>query len=244
MGLKIFLSLCIIITLLGVGSALNFEQNSNIDLKVPCQFNGSNCDSTAVCNASVAYPNGSLMIENQLLTNGGNGVPNISISDSSVLGTYIVSAVCTQSGISGGTVFEFEISRTGTQLSTGQGILYTIFLIAAIAIFGLMLYWAIRLPFRNQRDGEGEIISINDLKYLKIFLSAMSYVVLMFIFGILRSITYSFLILPGPDRFFELMYTIMLSFLWPLIIVSLLFALIIFITDRKLSKSIERYSPY
>jgi len=240
-GLSFLLMFILSISLV---SALNFEVDSQVNLNVPCQFNGTNCDVTAVCNISIIYPNETIMIDNNLMTNLGNGLPNITLTDTSVIGEdYKANVVCTQEGISGGKTFPFTISRSGTDLTTGQGLLYLMFMAIALITTATALFWAIRLPFKNVRDEEGIMLSINDLKYLKIFLSIVSYVMIMWLFGIMRSITNNFLTLQGPRLFFEWAYWIMLSFLWPGIVLGFIFSLIIFFNDKKLLAKLERGSP-
>ncbi len=243
MGLKYFSFFLVLIFAISFTSALNFERDSEVILKVPCQFNGTNCDDTAICNISIKYPNETLMINNSLMINNGNGLPAIALTDSSIVGDYIGNMVCTQEGVSGGDVFPFTISVSGTSLTTGQGILYFLFLISALIATSVSMFWAIRLPFKNIRDEEGVMINVNDLKYLKIFLSVITYVMIMWIFGIMRGISNNFLILQGPRLFFEWGYWIMLSFMWPIIVLSFLFALLLLLGDKKILKALERGTP-
>ena len=65
----------------------------------------------------------------------------------------------------------------------------------------------------------------------------------MWIFAILRQVTANFLYFDSASRLFNWGYWIMLSFIWPIIVVSLIFALILFIQDKKLNKAIRRGIP-
>ena len=243
------LSLYIItfIFLIGIASAVydvgGFQRNTIIDIKLPCSFNGTFCNTGAACNVTLNYPNGSHILNAQNMSNFGNGMPNATLPNSNVTGEYEGFYICCQNGFCDSSALELEISETGTELSTGQGVVYLIFVLVLIFIFLLCGWGAIKIPWRHPRDSEGRIISVNELKYVKIVLYVFSYLILMFIAGIMRSITSKFLFLSGASKMFDWMWTLLFAFMFPIIIVSLILTLIYFIDNKKLHKAILRGVP-
>jgi len=90
-----------------------FTQYEEANLKVPCSYNGTNCDATAVCNISILYPNGTTMVNNKLMNNNGNGMPNYTLPNTNTLGIYTYKMSATQAGVSGSDEDTFKITTTG-----------------------------------------------------------------------------------------------------------------------------------
>ena len=113
---------------------LTFERNQDITLALPCSFNGTFCDDTAVCLISIQYPNGTLQLNNLTMSNTGNGLPSIDVNDSEVLGEHTIFYACTQDAISDSATLPMFITETGHTQDTSQAIGSLGFLIMIIAI--------------------------------------------------------------------------------------------------------------
>ena len=81
------------------------------------------------------------------------------------------------------------------------------------------------------------------MKYLKIFLMVISYILLMFIFGIVRSITANYLSINGAYRLFNFLFFLMFSFMYPLFVTSLILTVVMYLSSKKLQKALERGVP-
>lgn len=214
-----------------------FRINENITLVQVCD------DCTFVNITSIKYPNSTLQIINQPMTKT-NQEFTYGFNNTDLIGEYFYTAC----GDVGDTTYTcesvlFTITNSGYELSTGESIIYIIFLLASLFTFSLCLFFSIKIPFKNQRSQDGTIISINDMKYLKIFLIVMSYIVLMFIFGIVRSITANYLSINGAYRLFNFLFYMMFSFVWPLIVVSLILTVVLYLSSKRLQKALERGVP-
>ena len=207
----------------------------------PCFFNGTYCSASAQCNLTVFFPNNTQLLNTGIMTNNITE-HNITFT-SNTLGIHKADQVCSDQGFSGSNTFYFDVTATGDILSTAEGIIYIIFLVAIISIFSLCLWGAIRIPFKNQVSPSGEIITINDMKYFKVFLIVMSYILLMFIFGVTRSIMANYLFINGASAVFNYLFWIMFSFMFPLLIASLVFTVVIFLNSKKLKEALERGIP-
>ncbi len=115
-------------------SQLTFERNQDINLALPCSFNGTFCSDTATCVISLQYPNGSLQLDNLTMSNTGNGMPNIDVNDSTILGEHTIFYSCTQNSVSDSATLPMFITETGHNQNTSQAIGSLGFLLMMIAI--------------------------------------------------------------------------------------------------------------
>jgi len=132
-----------------------------------------------------------------------------------------------------------EATPNGYYLTTEKSIMFFMFAVFIFSIFILCLYWTIVLPYQDVKNDEGEVISINDLKYLKIFLSVMSYIILWMFFGIMDGIFSNYMYEIGIGNYFEWAYNIMLAFIWPCIVVGVTFLIVSYINSKKLQKTLN-----
>jgi hypothetical protein len=127
-----------------------FEYNNSIDLKPSCINNGTYCSSSAICNITINYPNGTVQINNDRMTNQGS-FHNYTLNDSTILGTYFNTMVCNDNGITGYDTFEFKITGNGRE--EAGGVVTSLFVIAFIFI---LIYLIIFLFY-----GIGHIVELN-----------------------------------------------------------------------------------
>lgn len=220
-----------------------FQSGKDIELKQTCVINGTFCDR---CNiSSVDLPNGTIALQNLEMTKRDSDF-NFTIANTSLedLGRYRVNGFCDfGSDVRKTWVYVFDVTATGNILSTGESIIYVIFLVAIIFTFMIALFGAVKIPFRNRKDPLGNIIDTNNMKFLKIFLIAICYALLMFIFGVTRSILANYLFLNGAFKVFNWLFYLMLAFVWPLIVLSFLFTLLLVLDNRKIQNALERGVP-
>ena len=97
---------------------LTIRFNQEFDLKRPCFNNGTFCSAQAVCNATIIYPNGNLLTNNQQMTNQ-NSFHNVTFTNINIsqLGIMPVVIVCDDSAgainASGTDTFEIEVTGGG-----------------------------------------------------------------------------------------------------------------------------------
>ena len=237
------LVLAIGISLLVSTEAKIYKQHSIINLKIPCSYNGTFCSSSALCNITVEYPNSSAMLDEAGMTSSGNGMPNYTLSDSTITGTYQFTTLCCQAGYCDDYSSTFEINKLGEELTTYSGIVYAIVLVVSIFIFLLSLYGTMKIKWKNNRDDDGRVISINDVKYVKLALAYITYLIGVWIAFLAHGVADKYLLMDGASRFFYLIYWALLSFLFPIFVVMLIFMLIIVAQDKKIEKMIQRGLP-
>lgn len=243
---KLLLTLISMIFLVSIISATTYEQGSEIDLKYPCKNNGTYCAGTVECNITIYDPELYVLANNEIMTvSSRNSYYNYTLKPNitSKLGDYTVDLVCIDDGVAGSNTEYFTITPLGDELSTPESILYILFLAGAFFLFLLTLYGAVVIPFRNTRSNEGKVISVNDLKYVKIMLICFTYLLLLLISGMLQGVMLNYLPEIGVHRVFSFVYSILFAFVYPLIVCSLLFAFVLFLQDKKINKALIRGLP-
>lgn len=217
-----------------------FKQGTDIDLIQSCSNSSSLCDG---CNIStVQYPNSTTLISDKAMTkrSGDFNHTLLGENETRTVGDYLVSGFCFTGSETEVWIYDFTITFSGEELSTAGGLVSIIFLIGSLFIFSIVLWGAIVIPFGHNTDPEQNIISVNDLRFVKIFFIAISYVLLMFIFGVLKRITESFLVLEGASKLFNWLFQIMFAFLWPLIVLTFIFTFIIWLNNLTIKKKLRR----
>ncbi len=221
------------------------EEAREYQLKVSCENAGAICSSTTDCNITISYENSTIMIDNANLTNLQNGFFSITLGTNETTPTGIFSgrANCVDGERNATTTFNYKVTTTGTDISIAEAILYVLAILLMSVVLFFTIMGSINIPFRNPKSDDGRVIDLNKLKYLKVFFIVISYLLLMFIFGTARSITANFLDYDNASAFFNFAYWFMLSFLYPTIVVSLIVTVVVFLTDRKWRKAMQRRLP-
>jgi len=231
-GLMLFLPLASAVEV-EVDDIFKFDQQ--VDYKKPCFNNGTFCSPTATCNATITSPNSSIVIDNKLMTNNV-AYHNISLSsnDVNVLGIYTVDMTCVDSSLNGANTFYFKITPSGDEISTAQGLVYSVLFVLTVVVLMLTLYGSFRFPWKNNRNEDGEVIGVNELKYLKLFCVAFSYVLLILINWMAYTLAYGYLSFNFMANFFYTIYWILLSLAVPLLVILVVIVIVKFIDDKKI----------
>ena len=210
----------------------SFVQNKNVSLRQTCD----NC--TFVNITSVTLPNSTLILMGQNMTK--NGVDyNYTFVQTDLLGDYIYNVCGDKDGILNCENIDFIITPTGRILETSDSITYVILTAGSILLFLLCLYGGLVLPFRNRRDEEG-IISVDKLKYFKIGLLFLSYVLFVWMLNLLFSLSNNFSILTQYTGFFEIMFRVMNAMSYPIFVFMLILMGALAWKDLQLKKLLER----
>jgi len=229
-----------------ISGALTFQKNTEVDIKIVC-INAGYCSAASQCNVSVFAPNDSALLDGIEATRSASGAfHNFSLSTNQTddLGTYRVGGFCKDGSVTQLIDFTFDVTPTGFSLSTGQAIIYIIFIAGMFFVFGLSMWGAIVLPFKNITNDTGDVVSVNDLKYIKVILMPISYVLLLFIFGGLRSVTANYISLEGVHGVFNWLFWLLWAFVFPVIITSLIFMFLVWLEQKNIKDVLERGVPF
>ncbi len=209
-----------------------FTLNETIDLWQTCS------DCTFVNISSIIYPDGTKDIVNLGMTKSGTFY-NYTFSNTSQLGTYFYNVFGDKNTLNKTETLCFDITPNGEVFTQGKAISYIGFIIILFFMFGLSLFGSIVIPWKHVRTQEGYIVGINEMRYVKLILWALNYVLLMFLFGL----SYKFFReagIEGFTSFFYWAYKIMESFIYPTLIATVIFMVMAFLASKRLREQLER----
>lgn len=241
--MRIFLALFVIIVLSSIVSADgdfgSIRINEPITLLQSCSNETSACD---LCNlTSVKYQNSSVFISNQRFTKNESlfnytvpGIFNI------ISGEYTVYGFCRAGTLVEPFVGTYDVSPTGYTLGIGNSLVYFVLFSILSLLFLLGLLGSVKIPFRNSRNDNGTISSLNFLKYAKITLAFVTYLLAIGIMYLSWQISYAFLFENILTGIFKALFFGMVIFLLPVFILFIIVSFIVFVQDMRLKNLIER----
>lgn len=221
-----------------------FQKDKAVDIKINLfDLNNSIVSDTANnCSLYIYKPDNSLLVSNvSMSSNAGYYNYTLSSGQINTTGKYGAVVNCLGNNNVGAiSSFTFFITTSGFILSNAQAIVYTTLLFITIIFFSFCLYFGLKIPFKNNRNQEGKIVSINDFKFLKIFLLALSYIILLAIFWIGLNISEGFLFNPVTSIVFRIGYIFMYSLILPVFLISIFISFSVYFMDKKVKKRILR----
>jgi len=132
-----------ILPMVNAESSYTFKQNTPAYLNIPCyDSNGILCTNAVTCTISVDNPNGNIVSGASMTYN--TDYFNYTLSDTSVLGSYVATMSCTDGSIGGFSTFDFMVTPSGSLLGDGQGTTLIGSLLVMIIISGIFLFIAIK----------------------------------------------------------------------------------------------------
>ena len=161
---------------------------------------------------------------------------NYSFCNITEIGTYNVHGFGDLDGEKTSWVYYFTITPTGTILKTSDSLTYIILTIGSLFFFLLTLWGGMVLPFRNQRNDEGRIISVQKLKYFKVGLLFLSYVFFVWMLNLLLALSTNFSILTQYTKFFEVVFSVVNAMSYPIFVLMLIVMSIMAWKDLALKK--------
>lgn len=233
--LLMLMSLLLISFAFGLEGLPPQQQGNCVDLIQTCD----NC--TYVNLTKVLKPNGLEYINAEMTKS--NGDYNYSYCNTTSLGEYIVTACGNDDGYYTCDSYPFTVTPSGTLFDSSQAIIYLVVLIMISFIFLLSAYGTYKLPWKNKRNLEGQVVGVNDLKYLKVILGFATYFLLIWIIYLLWGLTGNFLMLNTASSLFRALFYILITILFPGMVFFLFVIVVSFITDRKIKKAVMRGLP-
>lgn len=215
---------------------LIFEKNTTITLKNFCQEGGC----TGITLTSITYPDGKVSHINQAMV-FRNQTGYYNFSGTTSLGTY---NYCTLGSNGITNCAPFKITPDGKDFSLTNSIMYSLFLLLFVGLLVLMVYLSFSIEGDNPKDEEGNFMSINLKKHLKIIIIGLIYPIFLIILNLMNAIALNLI---GIDQFtgtisFLFSTLLSLSWVWTVII----FIWIIYHTwkDSEIKKAIKENFYY
>ena len=209
---------------LGIG-----KQNENFTINQVCN------SATYITISTIQSPDKTISNINENMTFTGSGSFQYNLTASQT-GRYDVCGV--SDGCDNTFCVYFEITPNGKEFTQQTSISYVAFIIVLLFLFIISLYGALTIKWSHSRGRDNEVLSINNLRYVKVFLFTSCYLLLMFLFGLSYKL-FNEAGLEGFDNFFYFLYTMFQALLIPILISTIIIWFIIFITNKKLLENIK-----
>lgn len=211
-----------------------FEQNEAIDVK-------ANLNAASV-NINIYFPNLSIAVNNQAMTQLKGDIWNYTFTSTSTRGIYIYD-YCDENG-ENCKENDFRVNRLGDDLENAESNLYIFLSIAVMLLFILSLFFTIVTPYSNKINETGEVIKITKLKYVKLGFIMLDYVLLTWILNTLIGISDSFLSLTIFYGFVSFIFQTLNNLALPFGIFIIVLALFEIIKDTKIQKIINQLGSH
>jgi len=217
------------------------KQYENISIVDHCYDDGANCIATIPCNITITQDI-TTWLNNKKMTNTGF-LLNKTFTNTSNIGEYQASIVCTNGADSSFDNFFFKITASGNPpLTTGETILYGICFIFFLSISIVLLVWSISINGKNTYK-IGEYGQINYGKYLKLFLFILSYFGF-WIFALFASmLVENYFEMAFLYNIFFTIFQLMSILIIPFLMIMSVVAFVDWIADAKLHKLVKRGLP-
>jgi len=214
-----------------------FKQNTCVDLLQTC----ANCTYVNITN--VVYPNSSSTVIGEAMSTLDDTRFNYTFCSTEAIGKYIVNGFADVDGLKTIFAYDFDINYSGDRLSTSQGLLYVIFLIISLGVFLLTLYGSIKIKWKHTRNEDGKIIGLNELKYVKLVLITVTYLLSIWISFLIMGVSRNYLYIDAVTNLFNVVFWVLISGFFPIFVVTLAVFVINFVNDKKIHKALMRGLP-
>ena len=203
------------------------------------------CDECTYCNiTTIQYPNSSFIpLNNSPVEMNKTGTLFFYLLNKSFvteLGSYRYCYDCGNNLTNSVGCIDFEVTYTGKELSSGVSVLYVGLLALGIILFVVTIWFIPKLPKEDNRNEEGLVISINELKYLRPVLMLIAWLLFLSILFISSNIAIAYL--PGNmfGQFLFTLFKIAFGLTFPIIVIWFIYLLKSIFEDRKTKQMLER----
>ncbi len=226
---KIILTIILGIFLISLASASlgTFKQDDCVNIKTIL-------NTSTVNISTISYPNTSIVVSNKEMTKNGKTF-NYSFCNTNTLGIYLYDYFDAEGNTY---INDFKITPNGKEFTMQNSIAYLGFILILLFTFFLTMYGAGRIEWKNKKNNEGKILTVNNFKYVKVLLYTIAYFELMFLFGLSYKVTREADI-EGFMQFFNFIYQLFSSLIYPLMIALIIIIFVIWINNKKLHERLK-----
>jgi len=237
----VFIILSFLINVPGIDAQLTdlgtFKQSEDISLIQLCD----NCTFNNI--TSVTSPNSTALIANVEMTRDGTGYNYTLLRNFTLglqgLGRYNVNGFGDLNGIDTVWAYTFKVTKTGTDLKTGESLIFILLTFAMFIFFMICFYFAIVTPYSNEINKSGMVIKVTKLKYVKLFFISLSYIIFIWFLNVLIGLSDNFVSLTLFFGFMSFLFQFLNFVAWPFIIFILVLSLFEIIRDANFNKNIK-----
>jgi len=190
---------------------------------------------------TIQRPDESVLTIQSSMTSNGGGYFNYTFCNTTQNGEYIVNGIGDIDGTSTTWNYQFTVNPLGMVFTAQQATLYTLIFVIAMVLFLICVGFGIYAPDSNKRDEmTGYIFAVSNLKYVKMFLLAISYLLLMLIVYFGYIISYGYLDLDFLGSLFQFAFYTLVVLILPLFIIGTYLLISNMVHDHKIGEMLSR----
>lgn len=216
-----------------------------LDYKDNCFNNGTFCTSTSLCNLTVFYPNSTILLNNQPMTNQLS-FHNFTFTgeEINVVGFYQSIVICKDGSVEGADTPTFFASVTGNILTEAEAKLYILLTIAIFISFCFVFFFTFKVPYSNEVNNKGATIKVTRKKYVKLSLMLLSYALTIWWFNILVALSDNYLTLPLYSGLVSFIFTTLINLSGIIPVTIIIIMGIEFIRDVYINVEIRKFGSH
>jgi hypothetical protein len=238
---KVLVMLLIVLLIMPLISSVN-RQNTDLVISHAVRVDGKP-ESTTSCNITLKDPDKIDLVLSQNMTFNISTQEHqyfLDGSNLSKIGSYTYVITCNFQTSWQTDEFDLPITPSGRTSSISESVLYFLFVIVMFGILLTMFYFIFTLPSENDRDNEGTVIYIVKLKYLRVFLIAMTYPVIIIILNLMNGLSVNFVSLTIFSGLFGFLFEIFLRSAWIFTVVMIVWIFVMLVKDSNIRGLIKK----
>ena len=190
---------------------------------------------------TIQLPDETVMTIQDKMTNSGGGYFNYTFCNTTQNGEYIVNGIGDIDGTTTTWNYQFTVNPLGKVFTSQQATLYTLIFVIAMILFLICVGFGIYAPSGNSRDEmTGYIFAVSNMKYVKMFLLAISYLFLVLIVYFGYIISYGYLDMDFLGNLFYFAFYTMIVLILPLFIIGVYVIISNLIRDSAVAEMLSR----
>lgn len=189
---------------------------------------------------SITYPNKSIENVNYNMSSDGLGTFTYNYCNTNNLGNYNYNTCGNPNGIYTCYPVSFTITPNGSILTTGESILYLVFIVILFGVLMALTYFILILPGENERDEGGTIIGVVRLKYLKVVLIAVAYPLLILILNLLNGLAVNYTNLTIFAGIIGFLFEMLLRGAWIFTLLLIIWIVYMLIHDTNINRELKK----
>ena len=162
-------------------------------------------------------------------------------SNFSTIGNYAYIFECNSSSVGGFLSAPLMVSNTNVSSTTANAIFHTLITFFIFALFVMILYLNIIIPYKNRKNDKGQIIFLTRLKYLKLALIPITYGLFTWFLNLLLGISNYYVSLSIPFGLIQMIFNIIIVFAYPIIIIVIILYAYNFFKDYLIFNDLRKF---
>jgi len=227
-----------------------YKAGDVIDLTIYCALNGTACNDATECNITITYPNDSIAVLDEPMTNNNQYFNYTFYNSTTIIGDYTLGihdtiAFCESGTMRNFTSWKFEINNYGRDESS-NGLIMFLILVPIIAFMVALIIVGFMVPGKNKMsmgpDGN-RVLEFTYGYFLKLGCFLFAYLAFWIITFLSWKISQIIISISGFSGILRLMFIFETVLIFPVLLVVVVLGLVKIMQDAILSKEIHRRLP-